>query len=166
MAASPKTPLARQARLLSTIVKEIRKERHLSPAEAAAAMGVSLRTYQDFEAGRRRFDFNKVRLFAKATRSDAVAILLAIHFNWPELAVMLMENKLATTFFIMLRDLYKEVGGRLSRVPAAVLVAGFRHIAEEIRKLFARQDASAEDYLEKAIARSYEDPEDPEPEVE
>lgn len=161
MAASPKTPLARQARLLSKIVKMIRKERRMSGAEIAAGMGVALRTYQDFEAGRREFDFNKVRLFAKATRSDAVAILLAIHFGWPELAVLFMDNKMATAFFIVMRDLFADFGARLGRVPSGLLVTGFRQIGEEIKKLFARQDASAEDYIERAINESYEAPQDP-----
>ena len=161
MAASPKAPLARQARLLSQIVKAIRKERHMTGAEVAVGMGVSLRTYQDFEAGRREFDFNKVRLFAKATRSDAVAILLAIYFNWPDLAVLLIDNKMATAFFIVMRDLFTEVGPRLSRVPAGLLVSGFRFIRDEVLKLFARQDASAEDYIERAINETYETPDDP-----
>lgn len=161
MAASPKAPLARQARLLSQIVKSIRKERHMTGAEVAVGMGVSLRTYQDFEAGRREFDFNKIRLFAKATRSDAVAILLAIYFNWPDLAVLLIDNKMATAFFIVMRDLFTEVGPRLSRVPAGLLVSGFRFIRDEVLKLFARQDASAEDYIERAINETYETPDDP-----
>ncbi|MBU4433629.1 MAG: helix-turn-helix domain-containing protein [Alphaproteobacteria bacterium] len=161
MAASPKAPLARQARLLSQIVKAIRKERHMTGAEVAVGMGVSLRTYQDFEAGRREFDFNKIRLFAKATRSDAVAILLAIYFNWPDLAVLLIDNKMATAFFIVMRDLFTEVGPRLSRVPAGLLVSGFRFIRDEVLKLFARQDASAEDYIERAINETYETPDDP-----
>jgi len=160
MAASPKAPLARQARLLSQVVKSIRKERNMTGAEVAAGMGVSLRTYQDFEAGRRAFDFNKVRLFARATRSDAIAILLAIYFAWPELAVLLMDNKMATAFFIVMRDLFTEVGPRLSRVPAGLLVSGFRFIRDEVLKLFARQDASAEDYIERAIIQSYEAPDD------
>jgi|GEM_PF-995626 len=161
MAASPKAPLARQARLLSQIVKAIRKERNMTGAQVAAGMGVSLRTYQDFEAGRRAFDFNKVRLFAKATRSDAVAILLAIYFNWPDLALLLIDNKMATAFFIVMRDLFTEVGPRLSRVPAGLLVTGFRFIRDEVLKLFARQDASAEDYIERAINETYEAPDDP-----
>ncbi|MGR4863179.1 helix-turn-helix domain-containing protein [Caulobacter sp. LARHSG274] len=161
MAASPKAPLARQARLLSQIVKMIRKERNMTAAQIAAGMGVALRTYQDFEAGRRAFDFDKVRLFAKATRSDAVAILLAIHFGWPELPVLLMDNKMATAFFIVMRDLYTDVGPRLSRVPAALLVSGFRFIRDEVLKLFARQDANSEDYMERAIIESYEAPPDP-----
>ncbi|SFI51792.1 helix-turn-helix transcriptional regulator [Caulobacter sp. UNC279MFTsu5.1] len=158
MAAAPKTPLARQAQLLSEIVRMLRKERHMTQEEVAVAMGVSLRTYRDFEKGRRAYDFNKVRLFAKATRSDAAAIHLGVQFNWPELPLLLMDNKMATAFYVLTRDLFAEFGPRLSRVPAATWVAGFRHIAGEIRKLFERQDASVDDYIARAIELSYEDP--------
>lgn len=160
MAASPKTPLARQARLLSEVLKKVRKERHLKSTDVATAMGVSPRTYQDFENGRRGYDFNKIRLFAKATECDATAIHLAVQYNWPDLAILLMDNKMATAFFILTRDLHGEFGPRLSRVPASLWVAGFRHIGDEIRKLFERQDASVEDYISRAIAQTYEDPDD------
>lgn len=160
MAANPKTPLARQARLLSTILKLVRKERHMIAAQVAEGMGVSLRTYQDFEAGRRGYDFDKVRRFAKATRSDATSIHLGVQYNWPELPVLMMDNKMATAFFILTRDLHAEIGPRLSRVPPGLLVSGYRQIGDEIRKLFERQDASAEDYIERAIAKAYEDPDD------
>lgn len=160
MAAPPKTPLARQARLLSKILKLVRKERHMISAEVAEGMGVSLRTYQDFEAGRRAYDFDKVRRFAKATRSDATSIHLGVQYNWPELPVLMMDNKMATAFFILTRDLHSEIGPRLSRVPPGLLVSGYRQIGEEIRKLFERQDAGAEDYIARAIAKTYEDPDD------
>ena len=133
----------------------------MTAAEVAAGMDVSLRTYQDFEAGRRGYDFNKVRLFAKATRTDATSIHLGVQYNWPELPLILMDNKMATAFFIVMRDLHGEFGPRLGRVPPALLVGGFRQIADEVRKLFARQDAGSETYIERAIAETYEDPEDP-----
>jgi len=158
MAAHPKTPLARQRRLLSKILKLVRKERHMTAAQVAAGMGVCLRTYQDFEAGRREYDFDKVRLFAKATRCDATSIHLGVQYAWPELPVLMMDNKMAATFFILMRDLHTEFGPRLSRVPPGLLVTGFQQIGVEIRKLFGRQDASAEDYIQRAIAKTYEEP--------
>ncbi len=162
MAANPKTPLARQRRLLSQILKLIKEERRMNAVQVAAGMGVSLRTYQDFEKGLRAYDFDKVRRFAKATRSDATSIHLGVQYNWPELPVLMMDNKMATAFFILTRDLHTEIGPRLSRVPPGLLVSGYRQIGEEIRKLFERQDASAEDYIERAIAKTYEDPDDDE----
>ncbi|AYV48617.1 hypothetical protein CFHF_19615 [Caulobacter flavus] len=127
-------------------------------------MGVSIRTYRDFSNGKRAYDFNKVRLFARATRTDPTAIHLGIQFNWPELPILLMDNKMATAAFVMIRDLHGEHGARLASVPAKLLVAGFRHISEEIRKYFERRDASIEAYIERAIAQTYGDPdEDEEP---
>lgn len=158
MAAHPKTPLARQRRLLSKILKLVRKERHMTAAQVAAGMGVCLRTYQDFEAGRREYDFDKVRLFAKATRCDATSIHLGVQYGWPELAVLTMDNKMSAAFFILMRDLHTEFGPRLSRVPPGLLVTGFQQIGGEIRKLFERQDTSAEDYIQRAIAKTYEEP--------
>jgi transcriptional regulator with XRE-family HTH domain len=160
MVANPQTPLARQARLLSKIIKLVRKERHMTAAQVAAGMGVSLRTYQDFEAGRRGYDFDKIRRFAKATRCDATSIHLGVQYNWPELPVLMMDNKMSATFFILMRDLHTEFGPRLSRVPPGLLVTGFQQIGVEIRKLFERQDSSAEDYIQRAIDKTYEDPSD------
>ncbi len=164
MAASPKTPIARQGRLLSRILKMLRQERNLRSADVAARMGISPRTYQDFENGRRGYDFNKVRLFSKATNTDANAIHLGVQYNWPELPLLLMDNKMATAFYVLMRDLHAEFGPRLSRVPASLWVSGFRHIGDEIRKLFERQDASVDDYIARAIEQTYEDPQDDEDE--
>lgn len=159
MAAAPKTPVARQGRLLSKILKMLRKERGMSAEEVAAAMDdMPIRTYSDFERGTRAYDFNKVRLFAKATNTDANAIHLGVQYNWPELPLLLMDNKMTTAFFVLTQDLHKEFGSRLSRVPAALWVAGFRHIEEQIRKHFERQDASIDEYIARAIEKTYEDP--------
>ncbi|WP_395443834.1 helix-turn-helix domain-containing protein [Caulobacter sp. UC70_42] len=157
-AAAPKTALARQGRLLSKILEMLRKERGMSQEDVAAAMAMPIRTYSDFERGTRAYDFNKVRLFAKATNTDANAIHLGVQYNWPELPLLLMDNKMATAFFVLTRDLHTAFGPRLSRVPAALWVAGFRHIEEQIRKHFERQDASIDDYIARAIAKTYEEP--------
>lgn len=163
MAAAPKTPLARQGALLSEILIMLRKERHMSKEDVATAMGVSPRTYHDFEKGSRGYDFNKVRLFAKATNTDASAIHLGVQYNWPELPLLLMDNKMAAAFFVLTRGLYGEFGARLSRVPASLLVAGFRNIEEQIHKHFEREDASVDEYIARAIQQTYEDPsEEPE----
>lgn len=159
MAAAPKTPLARQGRVLSQILKMLRKERHMRSVDVAAAMGVSPRTYQDFEAGRRAYDFDKVRRFAKATRTDANAIHLGVQYNWPELPLLLMDNKISTASYVLLRDLHGEFGARLSQVPASLLVAGFRRISEDVHKHFEREDSSIDAVIARAIEQTYDDPE-------
>lgn len=130
----------------------------MSKDDVAAAMGISPRTYHDFEKGTRGYDFDKVRLFAKATNTDANAIHLGVQYNWPELPLLLMDNKMAAAFFVLTRDLHREFGARLSQVPANVMVAGFRHIEELTRKHFEREDASIDEVIARAIKKTYDDP--------
>lgn len=121
-------------------------------------MDIPPRTYSDFERGVRAYDFDKVRLFAKATNTDANSIHMGVQYNWPELPLLLMDNKMATTFYVLTKGLHGQYGPRLARVPAALWVAGFRHIDELIRKHFEREDASIDDVIARAIEQSYEDP--------
>jgi transcriptional regulator with XRE-family HTH domain len=110
MSGLPSTPLARQARLLSRILKLVRKERRMTGQEVADGMGIALRTYQDFEAGRGELDLRKLRLFARATRSDPVSLQLALFFKQPEVALFTLDSKLPMTFWIAFFDLLTRVG--------------------------------------------------------
>ncbi|MDB5455067.1 MAG: helix-turn-helix protein [Caulobacter sp.] len=158
MSGSPSTPLARQARQLSQILRMLRKERRLTVAEVASSMAIAVRTYQDFEAGRGGLDLAKIRLFALATRSDAVSILLALMFNDPDLARQSMDNKLPTTFWISFKEFRDEVGEQISVVPPALLLEGFRRVYEETKAYLRKRADTAEDWLVRAIAETYRSP--------
>jgi transcriptional regulator with XRE-family HTH domain len=155
MSGSPSTPLARQARQLSQILRMLRKERRMTVAEVAAGMGIAVRTYQDFEAGRGGLDLAKIRLFALATGSDAISILLALMFNEPALARQTMDNKLPTTFWIWLGELRDEAGEQLNVVPPALVLEGFRRLSEEIKGYLRKRAETAEDWLARAITETY-----------
>ncbi len=156
MSGLPSTPLARQARLLSRILKLVRKERRMTGQEVADGMGIALRTYQDFEAGRGELDLRKLRLFARATRSDPVSLQLALFFKQPEVALFTLDSKLPMTFWIAFFDLLTRVGPRLNIVPPGLVLSGMRRLTEEIDDYLARHAASAESYLERAWADIYE----------
>lgn len=166
MTGSPSTPLARQARLLSRMVRMLRKERRMTVAEVALRMGVAPRTYQDFEAGKGELDLNKIRLFATAGRNDAVANVLALMFDDPELAVVSMDNKLPSTFWVAFKEFRDRVGARIALVPPALLLSAFRRAFEEIEVYLAKRTESTEEWLERAIAEAYRarDGSDPDPE--
>ncbi|NQE61507.1 helix-turn-helix transcriptional regulator [Caulobacter sp. RHG1] len=155
MSGSPSTPLARQARLLRRILKVVRKERRLSQQEVADSMRMPLRTYQDFEAGVGALDLRKLRLFARATRSDPVALQLALFFKRPEVALYTLDSKLPMTFWIAFFELLNKVGPRLNVVPAGLVLSGMRRMSEEIDEYLVRHAASAESFLEKAWADIY-----------
>lgn len=159
MAGRGKAPKARQALLVHSIVKKVREARRMTPAQVAAGMGLSLRAYQDFEAGKWGFEFDKVRRFSKATGVDYIALVDAIALGRPELATLCMDNKMLTVQVMGVSDLHEMFGDRLATVPPQLVLGMARLFSEEIAKLFERQDANAEDFLLKAVLeRAYADP--------
>ncbi|HQR90617.1 MAG TPA: helix-turn-helix transcriptional regulator [Caulobacter sp.] len=155
MSGTPSTRLGRQARLQSQTLKMLRKERRMTAAEVASSMGVALRTYQDFEAGRGDLDLAKVRLFAAATRTDAAAITLGLLFEDADIARQTMDNKIPTTFWISLREFRAEAGEQLNTVPPALFLEGFRRVYEEVRAFLRKRADSTDNWLERAIAKTY-----------
>ncbi len=155
MPSSPPRSLASQARLLSAIVKSIRLERRMKAAEVAKAMGIGLRTYEDFEAGRGRLDLEKVRLFALATDADAAAITLGLLFGSDETAMRAADNKASTILWIALQEFEKDVGDQMSVIPGSHFLESLRHGFELLREYLQRRDVSAERRLELEIQRLY-----------
>lgn len=166
MDGAPTEPLARQALLLTHMLKTIRKdERRMTVDETAEKMGIATRTYQEFEAAGGKLDLNKVRQFATATRSDAIGVILGATFEDPELAFETMDNKLLSTFWVAFKEFRKRVGARLALVPPALWLAAFRRAFEEIEAYLAKRSETTEEWLERRIVEEYQpgkrDPDDP-----
>lgn len=155
MSSPPSWSVTRQARLLASIIKSIRLERRMKTAEVAAAMGVSLRTYEDFEAGRGRLDLEKVRLFGKATESDAVAITLGLLFGSRDIAMRAMGNKASTILWIALREFEDDVGDQMATIPGAFFLEALRHGFNRLREYLQKRETGAERWLEDEIQRLY-----------
>ncbi|ADG11024.1 XRE family transcriptional regulator [Caulobacter segnis] len=158
MLGSPSAPLARQARLLSRTLRAIKKERRMTSIEVALSMGVALRTYQDFEKGKGDFDLWKIRRFAKATRSDAIGIVLAVMYGNPAIALITMRSKLLMTGWIGFRELWRTLGDRLHLIPAAQILLGLRKMGEHLQEYLDRRAASLDSWLETSLDELYEDP--------
>jgi transcriptional regulator with XRE-family HTH domain len=152
MSISPSSSLARQGRLLHTIIKAIREERRMRPPQVAAAMGIGLRTYEEFEAGRGRLDLEKVRLFGLATDSDAVAITLGLLFGSKDSA---LRNKGSTIMWITLREFEEGVGDQMAVIPGSLILETLRQAFNRLRDYLLKRDTSAERYLEEEIRRLY-----------
>ena len=101
------------------IVKAVRFERRLKAADVAERMGIGLRTYEEFEAGRGALDLEKVRLFGLATNSDAVAITLGLLFGTKETALRGLDNKASTILWIALQEFEGEVGDQVAVIPGS-----------------------------------------------
>lgn len=161
----PSAPLARQARLLSRTLRAIKKERHMTSIEVALGMGVALRTYQDFEKGKGDFDLWKIRRFAKATRSDAIGIVLAVMYGNPAIALITMRSKLLMTGWIGFRELWRLLGDRMHLIPAAQILLGLRKMGEHLQDYLDRRAASFDSWLETSLNELYDDPDETDDEI-
>lgn len=168
MDGTPNDPISRQGRLLTHILKTLRKdERRMTVDETAEKMGIAPRTYQEFEAAGGKLDLSKIRSFATASRSDAIGIVLAATFEDPDLAIQTMDNKLLSTFWVAFKEFRQRVGAKLAIVPPALWLAAFRRAFEEIEAYLAKRSETTEEWLERKIAEEYRpsgrDPENPSP---
>jgi transcriptional regulator with XRE-family HTH domain len=154
------TPLARQSRLLSRTLKEVKQERRMTSIEVAARMGIALRTYQDFEKGKGDFDLWKIRRFAKATRSDAIGIVMAVMFGNPKIAIVVMRSKFLMTGWLGFMELWRTLGDRIHLVPAGQVLLGMRKTGEFLQQFLDRRAASFEHWLETSLDELYEDPDE------
>lgn len=111
--------------VLSAALRAIRRRRGLRVGDIAAAMNLSQRTYEHFEAGRGRLNVDYVRRFARATDSDPVAILAAVHIGSPAFAGRCADNKLMTILFIALEEFDEAMGDRIAQVDARTLMEAF-----------------------------------------
>lgn len=155
MPSPPSRSLARQARLLSVIVKAVRFERRLKAADVAERMGIGLRTYEEFEAGRGGLDLEKVRLFGLATNSDAVAITLGLLFGTKETALRGLDNKASTILWIALQEFEGEVGDQVAVIPGSYFLESLRLGFGRLREYLHKRDTTAERWLDDEIRRLY-----------
>lgn len=160
MLGPPMAPLARQSRLLSRTLKEVKQERRMTSIEVAARMGIALRTYQDFEKGKGDFDLWKIRRFAKATRSDAIGIVMAVMFGNPKIAIVVMRSKFLMTGWLGFMELWRTLGDRIHLVPAGQVLLGMRKTGEFLQQFLDRRAASFEHWLETSLDELYEDPDE------
>jgi transcriptional regulator with XRE-family HTH domain len=117
------TSASRDAAVLSLALKAIRKHRAMSPRQTAEAMSMAPRTYQRFEAGDTRVNLDHIHRFARATRSDAHAILMAVSIGSPEHALRSCDNQLDTIVTIAVKNLDDILGDRIRELDARVIVA-------------------------------------------
>ena len=118
-------------------------------------MGLSPKTYENFEAGRGRLDLARIRQFADATESDAVAIMLGAMFESVDIALRAMDNKISTILWIALSEFSEDTGEAVASIPGAVAFEAFRQAFRDLSGYLRRRDESAERWLEREIRRLY-----------
>lgn len=101
-------------------------------------MGMPLRSYEHFEAGRGRFDFEKVKRFAEVLEADPFAILIAVQIGSPAFAARCADNKTALALLIRLEEFDREAGEGIADLDAALVFSevgeAFQRLTAEIRR--------------------------------
>lgn len=139
--------LERQRLLLSTILKQIRDLRRLSARDVAAAMGMKLRTYYSFEAGRGPLNIARIQRFAAATDSDASGIMDALMLGAPDVAWRSMGNKASSIMLGSYKRFNDRVGDRMINIASAVLIEAFKRPFDSLEDHIDKRDQSAERWL-------------------
>jgi transcriptional regulator with XRE-family HTH domain len=143
MTAKSPTVSARR-NFIGQALRLIRRARQLRTRDAGAAMGIGQRSYEYVEAGKSGTNFDRLRLFAAATNSDANAIMAAYVIGSPAFALRAADNKLVTAIVIELQEFDQDLGDDIALLDAACCINAFNEafaqlIAEAKRRKSARE---------------------------
>lgn len=143
----PTTQFLSRTELLSKAMRDIRKKRGLKTSEIARRMGMALRSYEYFEAGRGRVSYERLLAFAEATDSDPYALLAVVALESSEFALHAADNKLMTVVMLTLKEFNDELGDDISYLETRTLIAAFTRITRELIDHVRKRDTFAEDWL-------------------
>ncbi|WP_374346561.1 helix-turn-helix domain-containing protein [Phenylobacterium sp.] len=140
--------LQSESKILTAALRAIRRRKGLRVKDAAAAMGLPLRTYQHFESGRSQLDFDRIKAFARVTDSDPYAILAAVLIGSPAFAVRCMDNKLASVLVVAVKRFDERVGDAIPHIEVGRLIAAFRKMFDDLETDLQDRDDQARAWLE------------------
>jgi transcriptional regulator with XRE-family HTH domain len=120
---------------LSRTLKALRRRRGVRVALLAKAIGLPVRTYQNFEAGRTQINVERVHAIAEILDADAAAIFAAVELASPEFAVRAADNKLVTVFLLSLKDFDARSGDQITHLDAGTLLSAFNQMFGELAQL-------------------------------
>lgn len=131
------------AAVLSAAVRGIRRLKGYTSQQTASGMNLSLRTYQDFEAGKVRLNMDYVYRFCRFVDADPEALLIALAIGSPEFAIRCANNKLMRLIVIGLKQLNDLLGDRLATLDVRAIVRVVRSAGQSFVARTGRDDAAA-----------------------
>jgi len=120
------------ARILTRSLRAIRKKRGMTARDIATAMGMPLRTYQEFESGRGPLTHQRLFAFAEATDADPFALLLGAIFGQPDLAIDCADTKFCMIMMMYFEQFADERRGDIAYLDPPNLAGGFDRLFREL----------------------------------
>lgn len=122
----------------------------MTPREVAKAMHMAHRTYQRFEAGETRMNFDHVYRFAAATRSDPQAIFDAVAIGSAAYAVNACDNQMSTILTVGVKNFNDLMGDRVQGFASRTIVEAVIRMFDELAGAQGGEDPAA-DWLERGL---------------
>lgn len=133
---------------LSAALRLIRAHRRQKSGEVAKAMNMASRSYEHFEAGGGKINFERIHQFAEATDSDAHAIVAALALSSPRFALRCADNKLMTIVMVAIQEFDQEVGDAIADLDGLTIINAFTATLKDLAVQSKNRDSSAEEWLE------------------
>lgn len=143
---------------LARALKGLRRRRGLRPPDVAARMGLPLRTFEYFEAGKGPLNIDRIHRYARALNADPHAILMALNIGSPAFAARCADNKLVTIITMALQDFDEATGDAISQLDAQTLRSSFERLFNELSALARARAGLADSWLAKGSPPGGETP--------
>lgn len=142
-----------QSATLSASLRLIRAHRRMRTIEVADAMGMRLRTYELFEAGKGKIHHERIHRFARVTDSDPYAIFTALALGSPEFALRAADNKLGEILVVALHALDEEMGDGIAELDSRTIINTVTRAFRELALQAVRRDDAARAWLRQRLER-------------
>lgn len=143
----------RRSSPLSDALRAVRRVRKAKPGDLAKALGLSLRGYQNFEAGGGQINIAHVMRFARALDADPIGVLAAVQIGKPEFAAWVAQNKAMIAFMITLQEFAEETGEAMSRLETTTWVSAYREMFMSLSEKALAAQAQNDRWLAESAAR-------------
>jgi transcriptional regulator with XRE-family HTH domain len=133
--------------ILSQALRAIRKKRGMTAVKVAEAMGMAVRTFEDFEAGRGPVTHDRIFAFADATDSDPFALILCPTFKSAALAIDCADTKLVMIMMMHLEEFVEREGGDITFLEPPLVIGGFERLFKELSATLENREAFLQNWL-------------------
>lgn len=140
-----------QSATLSAALRLIRMHRRMRAVDVADAMGMRLRTYEMFEAGKGKVHHERIHRFAHVTDSDPYAIFCAMAFGSPEFALRAADNKLVEILVVAMHALDDDMGDGIAELDGRTIINAVTRAFRELAMQAVRRDEAARVWLQQRL---------------
>jgi len=144
---------SKRGQLLSKALRAVRAIRKATSRELAKALGLSLRGYQNFEAGGGQLNVDHVLKFADAINCDPFGIFAGVQIGHPELAAYTAKNKAMIAYMMGLQEFVEEAGESIAYLETTTFVTAYREMFMDLAQKARAAQQQDTDWLANNAAR-------------